>query len=296
MNWIFLSLLAPLFWASSNFIDKYILGKHSKGIFDFLFFSTITSWFLFAALFIFIGVPHITAYSLIPIVTGIMLVYSYGFYGKALERGDTSTLVILFKFTPVVTAILAFIFLGQTLSSRELLGFVIVLMGTVVVSLEGRKKLLIHGFLMIVIAIVMWSVVSLFADYGLTKIPFWDYIMLDAFGAMIAGLALFIIPSIRAQVIDGLKIGTIRKHVWFFGNNILDIFAQTIIKGALAIAPSAGLVAVVTQVQSFYAIVIGMLLTLFVPNSIQEDISVSILIKKCIGALVMFFGVYVLLV
>ncbi|KKU37467.1 MAG: hypothetical protein UX53_C0049G0001, partial [Candidatus Azambacteria bacterium GW2011_GWB2_46_37] len=60
MNWILLSLLAPLFWASSNFVDKYILGKYTRGIFDFLFFSTITSLFLFLILFIFVGMPELT--------------------------------------------------------------------------------------------------------------------------------------------------------------------------------------------------------------------------------------------
>mgnify|MGYP001593407029 FL=1 len=67
------------------------------------------------------------------------------------------------------------------------------------------------------------------------------------------------------------------------------------IKKALAIAPSAGLVTVVMQVQSFYAIIIGVLLTLLIPNIIKEDISVNTLIKKVIGAAIMFSGVYILL-
>ena len=85
MNWILLALLAPLFWASSNFVDKYILSKYAKGIFDFLFFSTITSWIFFVGLMVFIGLPDFTVYSWIPILTGMTLIYSYGFYGKALE-------------------------------------------------------------------------------------------------------------------------------------------------------------------------------------------------------------------
>src|SRR3989344_5771180 len=103
MNWIFLSLLAPLFWASSNFVDKYILGKYTKGIFDFVFFSTTTSWFFFTIILFFVGAPELSVYSLIPIATGMVLIYSYGFYGKALQEGDTSALVILFKLIPVIT-------------------------------------------------------------------------------------------------------------------------------------------------------------------------------------------------
>jgi drug/metabolite transporter (DMT)-like permease len=295
MSWIFLSLLAPLFWALSNFVDKYILGKYTKSIFDFVFFSTITSWLLFAAIFLFVGIPKLSVYSLIPIATGMVLIYSYGFYGKALEQGDTSSLVILFKLIPVITVILAFAFLGQVLSSNELLGFVVILAGTTVVSFEKSKGIFIKGFGMILIAILMWSVMTLFIDYGLTKISFWDYFMLDNLGSALAGLTMFIIPSIRRQVVEGIKTARIGKYAWFSWNNILDFFGQMSLKKALAIAPSAGLVTVVMQVQSFYAILIGVLLTLLIPNVIKEDISAPTLIKKVIGAVIMFSGVYILL-
>jgi len=296
MNWIFLSLLAPLFWASSNFVDKYILGKYTKGIFDFVFFSTITSWFFFFIISFFAGMPELSIYSLIPIATGMVLIYSYGFYGKALQEGDTSALVILFKLIPVITLILAFIFLGQTLSSNEFLGFLIVLVGAMIVSFEKSKGIFTKRLGMILIAILMWSGMVLFIDYGLTKMSFWDYFMLDNLGSALAGLTLFIIPSMRRQVIEGIKSARLGKYIWFTWNNVLDFFAQMSVKKALALAPSAGLVMVVVQVQSFYAIAIGFLLTIFVPNIIKEDISAATLVKKFIGAGIMFLGVYILLI
>ncbi len=240
--------------------------------------------------------PELTVYSWIPILTGVFLIYSYGFYAKALEQGDTSALVILFKLIPVVTLILAFIFLGQTLSSHELLGFFIVLVGATIVSFEKSRGVFIKGFGMILIAIFMWSVMTLFIDYGLTKMSFWDYFLLDTLGSALAGLTLFVIPAMRRQIIDGLKTATMGKYVWFSGNNLLDFFGQMSVKKALAIAPSAGLVMVVTQVQSFYAIVIGIVLTLLIPKIIKEDISRFTLVKRFVGALIMFSGVYILLV
>lgn len=225
----------------------------------------------------------------------MVLIYSYGFYGKALEQGDTSSLVILFKLIPVITVILAFAFLGQTLSSNELIGFVIVLAGATIVSFKKSKGIFIKGFGMILIAILMWSVMTLFIDYGLTKMSFWDYFMLDNLGSALAGLTMFIVPSIRRQVIEGIKTARLGKYIWFSWNNVLDFFGQMGIKKALAIAPSAGLVTVVMQVQSFYAIIIGVLLTLLIPNTIKEDVSVPTLINKVIGAIIMFSGVYILL-
>ena len=296
MDWIFFSLLAPFFWATSNFVDKYILGKQTKGIFDFLFFSTVGSWLLFLILFIFVGIPELTAYSWVPIFAGVILIYSYGFYGTALKGGDTSTLVLLFELIPVLTVIFAFIFLGQTLSSSELIGFVVVLLGATVVSFEKGRSVFVRGRGMILVAIVLWAVMTLFIDYGLTKMFFWDFILLDTLGSALAGLTLLVIPEMRRQVVLGLKTATTDKFFWFFGNDLLDFFGQMSFTKALAIAPSAGLVTVLMQVQSFYAIVIGILLTLCVPNILREDISAGILVKKFVGGLIMFGGVYILLI
>lgn len=95
---------------------------------------------------------------------------------------------------------------------------------------------------------------------------------------------------------EGVRGASKSKYGWFSFNNLLDFFGQMSIKKALAIAPSAGLVTVVMQVQSFYAILIGVMLTLLIPKVIKEDISASMLVKKFIGALIMFGGVYILLV
>lgn len=295
MNWIALSLLAPLFWALSNFVDKYVLNRHSKGIFDFLFFSTITSWFLFLIILAFIGLPEPSVYFWIPISTGVILIYSYGFYAKALEQSDTSSLVILFKLIPVVTVILAYFFLDQTLSANESVGFIVILFGASIVSLEKGGRLAIKGLGMIIIAILIWSGMTLLIDFGLTKLAFWDYFLLDTLGSAIAGLTLFIIPKMRRELLAGLKSATASKYLWFTGNNLLDFLGQMSIKKALAIAPSVGLVTVVMQVQSFYAILIGIILTTLIPEVIKEDISANTLIKKVIGAVIMFSGVYILL-
>jgi drug/metabolite transporter (DMT)-like permease len=168
MSWILLSLLAPLFWSGSNFVDKYILGKYTKSIYDFLFFSSITSWIFLCGLLIFVGIPDLTIYSLIPIATGMALLYSYGFYGKALEKGDTSALTILFNLIPVCTVVLGYIFLGQTLSPNQLLAFTIILCGALIISFDKNKKSFIKGFWFILIAIVIWSAMTISINYGLT--------------------------------------------------------------------------------------------------------------------------------
>ncbi|NTW45876.1 MAG: EamA family transporter [Candidatus Moranbacteria bacterium] len=295
MNWIVLSLIAPLFWALTSFVDKYVLGKYSRGLADFVFFSSLGSWLLFFALMPFSGMPVLSLRLLIPVATGMMLMYSYWLYGKALGEGDVSTtIILLYKLIPVVTAALAFAFLGESLAPKELLGFVIVLAGATAVSFERGGKLLVPGLPAIFGVVVLWSVMTLLIDYGLEEIPFWQYLMLDSLGSAVAGLSLFLVPSLRREMVAGIRSAGGGKYAWYVGNNLLDFVGQMSVKKAVMLAPAVSLVTLVIQVQSFYGIVIGALLTVVVPQVIREDISPRSLVRKVIGAAVMFSGIVLL--
>jgi len=294
MTWIIYSLLGPFFWACSNFVDKYLLGKYTKGIYDFLFFSSITGWLFFLIILPFVGLPPLNTYFFIPVLTGMMLIYSYGFYGKALEKGDTSTLVILFLLIPVVTLVLGYFFLNQSVTVPQLWAFLIVIAGALIISFEKTGNFSTKGLGMISIAIIMWSVMTLLIDYGLAGMSFWQYFMLDNLGTAIGGVMLFAVAPIRREVIIGIRSANISKYVWFTFNNFLDFSGQMLIKLALTVSVSAGLVMAIAQVQSFYAILIGLILTLLIPSIIKEDISKQTLLKKFFGALVMFIGVSIL--
>ncbi len=302
MSWIALALIAPLFWAASNFVDKYVLGKHTKGNYDFLFFSSISSWLFLIVTLLIYGMPDIALigpaadpHAWIPVLTGAMLIYSYWFYVKALEHSDASAIVILFKLIPVFTVVLGILFLGQILTTIEWIAFIVVLAGTTIASFEKKARRFSKGFGMILIAIIIWSALTLITDYGLEKMSFIDYFTLDLFGGALAALTFLPFAFMRKEIVLGIKTATPSKYGWFTLNNLLDLGGQTVLKQALIIAPSAGLVNVITQVQSFYAILIGIVLTVFMPHVIKEDISKKTLLKKSIGAAIMIAGIYILI-
>lgn len=296
MLWIVFALLAPVFWVFSNFVDKYSLERYTKGIFDFLFFSTLTSWLFVTALVTLFGFPLLIPHSIIPVFLGMALIYSYGFYGKSLKQGETSRLIILFQLIPVLTLVLAFLFLGQTISLKEFVAFLLVLIGATAISLDKTEvgTVFTKGAKWMFVAIAMWAVIFLFADYALTKMSFEDFFILDTLGTALASIPLLLIPFTRRQIIVGIKTAVPKKYGWFVLNNFFDFFGQMSMKKALALAPSAGLVTVVIQVQSFYGIVLGFLLTMLLPYVFKEDVSIKSLRKKIGGALVMFGGIVLL--
>jgi hypothetical protein len=78
-------------------------------------------------------------------------------------------------------------------------------------------------------------------------------------------------------------------------NNVIDFFGQMSAKKAIDLAPSVALVTVVGQTQSFFAVLIGGLLTFLAPHVFHEDVSRKTIVKKILGAAVMFCGVALLL-
>jgi drug/metabolite transporter (DMT)-like permease len=296
MNWLFFALLAPFFWALSSFIDKYSLEKNTKGPYDFVFFSTLFSWVTVPTLLFFYGLPALNIYLIVPVLSGFILIYSYIFYAKALEKNDASNIVILLKLIPVLVLAFGFIFLKQSLSYMQIVGFIIVILGAIIGALEKDSRGIIKGAGVLFLAILMWSAVFLLSDYGLSKVSFWDYIMLEALGSVLAGLSMLIFPKTRTEIIKGVSQATKNKYYLFTVNGIVDLIGQVTIKKALLLAPSAALVTVVVQVQSVYAVAMGIIFTLAIPKIINEDISKEAIIKKAIAAVIMFSGIYILFV
>ncbi len=298
MSWIPFAIVGPFFWALTNFVDKYLLGKLTCGTYDFTFFCSAAKVPALLVLLCAFGMPTFGMYALIPIISGALVVYSYFFYGKALEKGDTSTLITLLNLTPVAVFIIAYLFLGQTMGGKELFAFIIILMGSLVISIErinGRTSL-IKGFGPALVFVLSWAVIFVMNDFGLAQMSFGSFMFWYTLGSILAGPTLLTFPIARGEILKGIRTATAHKYSLFCGNGLIDLLAHASINYALVLATSAALVNVVTQTQSFFSITMGVLLTIFFPHIIKEDISFKTLGKKVLGAMIMFGGIYLLLV
>ncbi|MDR0231936.1 MAG: EamA family transporter [Dysgonamonadaceae bacterium] len=69
------------------------------------------------------------------VLSGIATGLSWIFYFKALETGDVSKVAPIDKLSIVFVMILAFIFLGETVSAKVIIGGILILAGTLVMLL-----------------------------------------------------------------------------------------------------------------------------------------------------------------
>ena len=296
-EWVFYALLGPLFLTATCYIDKFSLGRYTSGMVDFLFFSTISSWAFVPMLALYFGLPELSWYALPAVLCGVVLVVSYFFYGVALAKGDTSDLMLLVGMIPIVTLAFGYILLGQQVSFAQILSSLFVVGGVLILSVKSWSQgvRLRRGAAWMFVAIFIWSALTLLSDWTLGKISFGSFIIWEAVGVAFSGPLMCLAPQARRKIVMYVRQASYKKYIWFNLNNFADISGQLLLSKALSLAPVAGLVVVVSQVQSFYTILTGLVLTLIVPQYIKEDISAKNIAKKLFGSAVILFGIYMLL-
>ncbi len=136
--WIFYALLSAFFAALTSILAKTGMKNVNSNVGTAI--RTIVVLFM-AWLIVFLTgkykeIPDITQKSWIfLILSGIATGLSWLCYFKALQIGDASKVVPIDKFSVVITMILAFLFLGEPLNAKTIIGGVIITIGMLVLVL-----------------------------------------------------------------------------------------------------------------------------------------------------------------
>jgi len=82
------------------------------------------------------GIPDITTRSWIFLVlSGVATGASWLFFFRALQIGDVSRVVPIDKFSVVITMIMAFVFLGEAVTTKGVIGGILITIGTIILVL-----------------------------------------------------------------------------------------------------------------------------------------------------------------
>lgn len=295
MNWLFFALLSPAIFAVNVLIDKYILEKEIKDYQSMPIYSSIMALVFGIILWIATGFPIIGYQdALLALLTGMLTLWGLAFYFRALSNQESSKIMILFQIQPIMTLVMAYLFLNESISLSQLIGFFIILGATVWMSLEKEKTKfkLSPAFILILFATLFWAIAAVVFKFVVDSGSFTKLISYESFGMVLGGLVLYIFfPSFRKafkKTQKGLR--KITLAVILINEGVFSIgrfFAY------LAISlGSVALVNVIGGTQVFFGILFGFLLTLIAPKIFQENISKVGLSKKIITAVLVLLGLW----
>jgi drug/metabolite transporter (DMT)-like permease len=297
MSWFFIATLAPMLWAASNFIDKYLISRYLKGqsVGSLMLFSSLIGTALLPIIWIIQpDVIHIESLSALEIIVGswfylaALLPYLY-----AISKEDVSVVVAVFQIIPVIGFIFGTFFLHESLATVQIIGSILIILGALYINYNRDRNLLkvrAPIFLAMLLSATLFAssffifkVVALKTTFLTTS--FWQYLGFTIFAAVI----FLFVPRYRKQFVKVLR--TNRADILKVNiiNEIINIAGTISFNFASLLAPLA-LVAVIIGLQPAFSLIYGLLLTLFFPHLIKENIEKHVLTQKIIAISIIFIG------
>ena len=302
MHWFFIALAAPFLWALVNIFDQYLVERYStgtRGSGGLVLFSSLIGIVAAVA----IGILTSGLFT-IPILDKLLLIIIGGItvawvilYLFALEIEDVSSVAAWFLTIPIFGYILGYISLGETLSSEEIIGSVIILLGLLILSTDfsGEKRkfqwrsalyMLLSCFLFAVGGII-FKYVTVGENFWISS--FWEYVGLGGFGILIY----LFIPKYREEFMfmnreGGRKIFTLNT-----ASEIMTIVGNLLTNYAILLAPVT-MVYLVSSFQPAIVLLMTLFATKFFPRIAKENMTKRILVPKIIAIIIMIAGSMIL--
>jgi drug/metabolite transporter (DMT)-like permease len=199
----------------------------------------------------------------------------------------------MLQMIPIFVIILSLLFLKETITIRQLLGFVIILLSSLSLSVEDWRKI-VHipkSFWLLVLMDVMFASAAVLIKFAINATSFSKILSYESWGIGIGGIFLYILfPFIRKAFNEIITIVSKRILGIMFLNEGIYVLSKSLSYFAYSIGPVA-LVSVVGSSQVFFGILLGWLLTLFLPHIFKEKIKREDLVKKVVLAIALIFGI-----
>lgn len=296
MSWLYLALLAPLFWAIVVLIDDNLLRHVYKGPYLAAIISGLFGATPLLSLF-WIHNLEIPAHSTLvwACLAGFFTVVYYFFYFRALEREQPSTVIALMSLTPLLLPLFAHFAVGENLTANQLAGFLIVLAASFLLSLVDVRKFKFSAALVSVfVASALYAVASLGSKFAYERTNFFTGYIFFSLGMGMGGL--FFIYTLlyrrQKQVLSGIiRRNNLKIILFLIAAEIFNVSAEFLQNLAISRGP-VSLVKAVENIQPVYMLIIAILLYPFFPKYFRDAEGGRLGYKFLMMVLIMA-GVYV---
>ena len=296
MNWFLIALITPILWSMSAQVDKFIVSKYFKsgGTGAAVMLIAIVDTLLLP--FIFIVEPQVVNAPILSIfilvLAGICYVITYVFYFTALQNEDASIVVSLLQLAPVFSYVLGFMFLHEYLTWVQIIAGLVIITGSVGLTLEFEHKITIKRRVFILMTSCaffaalnsfLFKFVAETTSFGTGL--FWQYI-----GFTLSGIFIFIcVKNYRQEILKLFKENKPKVLAISGANELVNVAGNAALSFASLIAPLA-LVWLANSFEPFFTFLIGIFFTIFFPNFIKENISKKTLLQKSIFIILIILG------
>ena len=295
MEWYVYALLAPAFWALNNVFVKFLITNKFKNYVPMI--SSIIMMDLPYATIILLILP-ITInfpYALLALIVGLFPIVAFWFYSKALLLEEVSRLITLFQLIPAFVTVLSAIFLNEILDLQKYLGIIIIVLASILISfrsIKGKSSFSNALKYMIPFSLII-AIYSIMEKYLLNYFDFWSLFFWNIIGASMGILILLSFRKPRKHFTQTLPtVGAKGMFITFIGEGIYVIGTVfSLIAFSLA---EASVVSALLGLQPFYLFFYTILVSMFLPKILKEELTKRVITLKLIAITLMLIGTYLI--
>lgn len=279
MNWFFFGCINVLAIAISSLYQKLAMNdKESDPVISAAIFEFILGFLSIIALFI-TGF-HIPNFNLWPyiLISGTL----YGLRGisnfKAIKRIEASELTVISGTGIFVTLIISYIFLAERLTSLQIIGALLIVLGTLVVTYKHTGFKLNMGILLALLGSTCYGIAVVFDGYILRTYDVFSFIPIIAF-----------MTGISILVMNPNKIHSFGRSILKINKNLI-IYSFFYVIGATSFYYPISQGILVSQISAFgrVAIILTVILAAIFLNE-RSHIG-----KKILGAILTTIGIFLI--
>ncbi|MDP3899582.1 MAG: EamA family transporter [bacterium] len=315
--WLPIAILGYVINAGVYTADKYFLSKKVHSSVTYAFYVGIWS---IGNVVLFAFEWYVPAWSwlFIEFLAGWLFLWATIAWYKALHQSEATKVVpIVGAFIPIFSLLLAYFFLGETLTKDGFAAILVLIAGGVLISAKTRAENVFQRsikYLRLLFGskhaeynptrrLIINSLVAAFAFaayYVLIKFiylnePFIGSYIWTRIGGFIGALLLLAIPSNRQKIFSRKKEKeTLKSLPLFLSIRFLAVVAFILINYAI----SLGNVAIINSLQGIqyvFLLIIVLVLSEKYPRVIKEEMKGAVLFQKFMGALMIGIGLFLLI-
>ena len=295
---ILIAFIRPALFGLCNIVDQHLTNNLFKRVSTLTFYGlifNITTVFFMLLIFGFPGLPPM---AVVPLVIVIVVIEIFGLlpYYQALRKMDTSTVMAVFQFGKILIPVLAFFLIGEQLRPIQYVGFLIIVLASVMLSLDKTKlktKLNI-GFWFVILSATIFAFGSITEKSALEHISWYGLIFWYLVTSVIFSNVFLIGRESRKDIVESAKI--FRKNIKYFALNQV-IFTGGLFAGIYALVTIPVTVfGAINATRPMFVLLFGWLLTRFgFASKVREETDRRAVLQKLIGFVVISFGVLLII-
>lgn len=293
MSWLYFVILAAFTWSITNVVDKFLIDRKVHKPITLTIFIRTASIIPLICIIPFVGFsfPNTEIIGWI-LLASVFSVAGVLVYYKAIQMDEVSRVIPLFQFIPVFVLFLSFFLIGEVLGIFDYLGFVILVLGGLVISTKRLSALLRvqRVFWVALLSSFFNALAFVIMKHVLNNVEYWSaFILLWSLQSLII---LSLLASERARRETRFYIMMLRRRdkVVIFIISIASILAFIFNYFAISLGPVT-LVEAAGNIQLVFTFLIALILTRFLPYILMERFERKITLQKITGIVLIIIGV-----